>query len=106
MFYMTIYILAERVTIFCTLLSIVIIYGADKLTADRVFVIVPFLIIASNITSTMFIREFAEIGEMLVSLRRIQTFLISDENQSQKFDKQQKEENCGEIHTVKYIYSY
>lgn len=77
--YMTFMLFTTRMALFCTMLSTVLLYGADNITASRVFVASAYFNILSLIMSQMFVRSFVEIAEALVAIKRLQRFLEYDE---------------------------
>lgn len=85
--YMTFTLFTTRMAVFCTLVAIVLLQGSDKITADRVFVIMSYFTIVSLTMNQMFIRGIAEIAEARVSLKRMQTFLLLEEKQTKSIDE-------------------
>lgn len=85
--YMSFMLLTTRMAIFCTMVSIALLYGADKLTADRVFVIASYFSIVAHTMSQMFVRGVAEIAEALVAFKRLQAFLQLDEKKVESIEK-------------------
>lgn len=77
--YMTFMLFTTRMAMFCTILAIVLLYGSDQLTSDKIFVISVYFAMVSHTMSQMFVRGVAEIAEALVSFRRLQSFLVLDE---------------------------
>lgn len=77
--YMTFLLFTTRMALFCTMLSIVLLYGSEQLTAAKVFVIAAYFNIVSQTMSQMFVRGVAEIAEALVAFRRLQNFLEYEE---------------------------
>lgn len=77
--YMTFLLFTTRMALFCTMLSIVLLYGSDQLTAAKVFVISAYFNIVSQTMSQMFVRGVAEIAETMVAFRRLQNFLEYEE---------------------------
>lgn len=78
--YMTLAMFTTRMALFCSLLSIILLYGeGDNITAAKVFVISSYFSIISQTLSQMFVRGIAEIAEGLVAVNRIQEFLESEE---------------------------
>lgn len=77
--YMTFLLFTTRMALFCTMLSIVLLYGSDQLTAAKVFVISAYFNIVSHTMSQMFVRGVAEIAEAMVAFRRLQNFLEYEE---------------------------
>lgn len=77
--YMTFAMFTTRIALFCSLLSIIVLYGEKDITAAKVFVISSYFSVIAQTLSQMFVRGIAEIAEGLVALRRIQEFLESEE---------------------------
>ncbi|XP_055302579.1 ATP-binding cassette sub-family C member 4-like isoform X2 [Sitodiplosis mosellana] len=81
--YMTFMLFTTRMAIFCTMLSISLIQGSDKITASKIFVISSYYAIIAQTMSQMFVRGVAEIAEVLVALKRLQNFLELDEKKTE-----------------------
>ncbi|XP_075236428.1 ATP-binding cassette sub-family C member 4-like [Lycorma delicatula] len=79
--FMTFNVTTTRISLVATLLAIIL--SGDHLTADRVFVITAYLGTLTQTFSGAFVRGFAEISECIVSIQRLQTFLMRDEYKSQ-----------------------
>lgn len=79
--YMTFMLFTTRMAIFCTMLTIALLYGSDKITASKVFVISSYYGIIAHTMSQMFVRGVAEIAEALVAFKRLQNFLTLEEKQ-------------------------
>lgn len=77
--YMTFVLFTTRIAVFCTMLAIVILYGAHEITADKVFVMSLYYTIIALTMNQFFVRGIAEIAEVLVALRRLQHFLELEE---------------------------
>lgn len=77
--YMTFAMFTTRITLFCSLLSIILLYDTKNITAARVFVLSSYFSVIAQTLSQMFVRGIAEIAEGLVAVRRIQCFLESEE---------------------------
>lgn len=77
--YMTLAMFTTRMALFCSLLSIILLYGEGDITAAKVFVISSYFAIIAQTLSQMFVRGIAEIAEGLVAVSRIQEFLESEE---------------------------
>lgn len=84
--YMTFMLFTTRAAVFCTMLAIVLLYGSDQITADKVFVISSYFSIIAMTMSQLFVRGVAEIAEALVALKRLQNFLELDEKQTKQID--------------------
>lgn len=70
--------------VFCTMLAIALLYGADNITADKVFVISSYFTTISFTMSQLFVRGVAEIAECLVAIKRLQNFLLLEEKQTKQ----------------------
>lgn len=77
--YMTFAMFTTRMALFCTLLSIFLLYGEENITAAKVFVVSSYFSVVAQTMSQMFVRGVAEIAEGLVAFERIQEFLESEE---------------------------
>lgn len=77
--YMTFMLFTTRMAIFCTMLSMALLYGSDQITAAKVFVISSYFGIIAHTMSQMFVRGVAEIAEVLVAFKRLQNFLLLEE---------------------------
>lgn len=77
--YMTFAMFTTRMALFCTLLSLWLLYGRDNITAAKVFVVSSYFTVVAQTMSQMFVRGIAEIAEGLVAFRRLQTFLEQEE---------------------------
>lgn len=77
--YMTFALFTTRIALFCALLSIILLYGEENITAAKVFVVSSYFSVIAQTMSQMFVRGIAEIAEGLVAVDRIQCFLESEE---------------------------
>lgn len=77
--FMSLLLFTTRMAVFCTMLSIVMFYGAHEITASKVFVISSYFAILSLSMSQSFVRGVAEVSEALVAFKRLQAFLLLDE---------------------------
>lgn len=98
--YMTFALFTTRMAIFCTMLSICVLYGSENITSTKVnfllhtlahivtsihfflaqiFVISAYFHLIASTLSQMFVRGVAELSEAYVSVKRLQSFLESDE---------------------------
>lgn len=77
--YMTFMLFTTRMALFCTMLSIALLYGAGNITSAKIFVISAYFNIIAHTMSQMFVRGVAEIAEALVAFKRLQRFLEYDE---------------------------
>lgn len=77
--FMTFQITTTRIAMFGTLTALVL-FG-DKLSADKVFVFQSYFTALAFSMSMQFVRGVAEIAETLVSIKRLEEFLILEEFQ-------------------------
>ncbi|CAH0390818.1 unnamed protein product [Bemisia tabaci] len=77
--YMTFNIFTTRAAMFATLVSFVLMGGTPS--ADVIFVVASYYSIIAQTMTGMFVRGYAEISEFLVSIRRLQKFLLLEEYQ-------------------------
>lgn len=77
--YMTFMLFTTRMALFCTILSIALMYGQENITAAKIFVISAYFNIVAHTMSQMFVRGVAEIAEALVAFKRLQKFLEFEE---------------------------
>lgn len=91
--YMTFVLFTTRMAIFCTMLSIALLYGSNEITAAKVFVITSYFNIIAISMSQLFVRGIAEIAEVLVAFRRLQNFLELDEKQTKALGESKNGEN-------------
>ncbi|CAG9859551.1 unnamed protein product [Phyllotreta striolata] len=75
--FMTFNLFTTRIALFATLLTMVL--TDQEITATKVFVFMSYFNVLSQSMSAMFVRGFSEIAELLVAIRRVQGFLVSDE---------------------------
>lgn len=88
-FHMTSMLFTTRMALFCTMLTILLIYGPEQITAARVFAISSYFTITSHLMSQRFSRAIAEVAELSVALRRLQNFLNLEEKKSEETAKVQ-----------------
>lgn len=93
--YMTFMLFTTRMAMFCTMLSIVLLYGSDQLTSDKIFVISVYFAMVAHTMSQMFVRGVAEIAEASVSFRRLQSFLEMDEKKNEAISGHTTNGYCG-----------
>lgn len=77
--YYTFAMFTTRIALFCSLMSIILLYGEEQITAAKVFVVSSYFAVIAQTLSQMFVRGIAEIAEGLVAVERIQSFLESEE---------------------------
>lgn len=81
--YMTFMLFTTRMALFCTMLSIALMYGNENIRASQIFVISAYFNIVAHTMSQMFVRGVAEIAETLVAFKRLQRFLEYDEKKEE-----------------------
>lgn len=81
--YMTFMLFTTRMALFCTMLSIALMYGEENIRASKIFVISAYFNIVAHTMSQMFVRGVAEIAEALVAFKRLQCFLEYDEKKEE-----------------------
>lgn len=86
--YMTFAMFTTRMALFCTLLSICLLYGEENITAAKVFVVSSYFSVVAQTMSQMFVRGVAEIAEGLVAFSRIQEFLENEEKMMDRINEQ------------------
>lgn len=91
--YMTFMLFTTRIAIFCTMLSIALLYGSDQITASKVFCMSSYFGVIANTMSQMFVRGVAEIAEVLVAFKRLQNFLSLEEKQTKYIGSEQNGQN-------------
>ena len=84
--FMTFQITTIRIAMFSTLVALVL-FG-DKLSADKVFVFQSYFTALAFSMSMQFVRGVAEIAETLVSIKRIEEFLMLEEFQESTSQEQ------------------
>lgn len=77
--FMTFMLFTTRMALFCTMLSIVLLYGKENLTVSTVFVMSALFGAISHSMSQTFVRGIAEISEALVAFKRLQKFMEYEE---------------------------
>lgn len=82
--YMTFSVFTTRMALYCTILSIVLMYGREAITVSKIFMISYMFTSISLSMCQSFVRGVAEALEVLVAMKRIQTFLQYEENESGK----------------------
>lgn len=82
-FHMTFLLFTTRMAIFCTLLTIVQLYGAEQITIAKTFVITSYFGVVAHMMSQRFTRGISECAEVLVALKRLESLLYLDEKKTQ-----------------------
>ncbi|XP_031636272.1 multidrug resistance-associated protein 4-like [Contarinia nasturtii] len=82
--YMTFNLFTTRAAVFCTMLAIVLLYGSNEITADKVFVVSSYFSIIAMTMSQLFVRGVAEIAECFVAIKRLENFLTLDEKSTKQ----------------------
>ncbi|XP_068086381.1 ATP-binding cassette subfamily C member 4-like [Anabrus simplex] len=75
--FMTFGLCTTRIALFCTLITMVM--SGQELAVDKIFVVQSYFNILSQTMSMMFVRGVAEIAEALVSVKRLQDFMLREE---------------------------
>lgn len=83
--YMTFAMFTTRIALFCSLLSIMLLYGEEHITAAKVFLVSSYFSVIAQTMSQMFVRGIAEIAEGFVAVERIECFLESEEKLQNTF---------------------
>lgn len=86
--YMTFAMFTTRMALFCSMLSICLLYGEENITAAKVFVVSSYFSVVAQTMSQMFVRGVAEIAEGLVAFDRIQEFLENEEKMLDRIEEQ------------------
>lgn len=77
--HMTFMLFPARLALFCAMLATAIIFGPQQITADRIFTLSSYYSMLAMLMNQQFIRGWAEVCEVSVSLKRLQSFLELDE---------------------------
>lgn len=77
--YMTFNVFTTRMALFCTVLSVFLMYGREKIMVSQIFMISYLFTAISHSMCQLFVRGVAEMGEALVSFKRLQMFLEYEE---------------------------
>lgn len=77
--YMTFNLFTTRMALFCTVLSVVLLYGRENISVAKVFMVSYLFTAISQAMSQTFVRGFAEMAETLVAFKRLQMFLEYEE---------------------------
>lgn len=75
--YMTFNLFTTRAALFCTLLTLALM--KEEITASRVFVFMSYYNILAQTMSSMFVRGISEVAEVLVAIKRLQSFMTNEE---------------------------
>lgn len=107
---MILLLFTPRCALFCTMLGIAFIDGPEFITAARIFAISSFLQMTSVLMSQRFSRSIGETAEVLIALKRLESFLTMDEkpvNNSIKCDNQNEHTSDeGNISKVLFLIFY
>lgn len=79
--YMTFTLFTTRMALFCTILSILLMYGRENIMVSKIFMISYLFSAISHAMCQTFVRGIAEMGEALVSFKRLQMFLEYEEKE-------------------------
>lgn len=77
--YMTFNLFTTRMALFCTVLSIIMFYGRENILVSKIFMISFMFNAISHAMCQTFVRGIAEMGEVMVSFKRLQMFLEYEE---------------------------
>lgn len=78
--YMSFSVFTTRMALYCTILSIILMYGRESIAVSKIFMISYMFSAISLAMCQSFVRGIAEVSELLVSIKRVQMFLQYDEN--------------------------
>lgn len=90
-FHMVFILFTTRMALFCTMLTIIELYGSDHITAAKIFVIASYFSVISHMMSQRFSRGISECAEVMVALKRLETFLYLDEKKTKANDGRRRE---------------
>lgn len=90
-FHMTFMFFTSRTALFCTMLTMIALYGPEEITAAKVFVASSYFGIISHLMSQRFSRSVAECAEVLVSLKRLEDFLYLEEKKIMRVNEHENE---------------
>lgn len=79
--FLTFMLFTTRMALFCTMLSLILLYGEENITAAKVFVISVYFNSIAYV-SHIFVRGLVENFECLVAIKRLQHFLLSEEKKT------------------------
>lgn len=88
-FHMTFLLFTTRMALFCTMVTIVLIYGPEQITASQIFVITSYFSVIAHMMSQRFTRGVSECAEVLVALKRLEQFLYLNEKETLTHEKDQ-----------------
>lgn len=103
--YMTFMLFTTRMAIFCTMLSMVLLYGRENISAAKIFTISAYFNVISIVMSQMFVRGLSEVAEGLIAFKRLQEFL-SVEEKSVAAIKDRNAGSCDSIAEEVFIHSF
>lgn len=78
-FNLTLSLVFNRIPLFCTILSFVLLYGSENLTVSKMFMTMYIINGISFLMCHIFVRGVSEMGEILIALKRLQVFLEYEE---------------------------
>lgn len=81
--YMTFNLFTTRMALFCTILSVFLLYGRENMTVAKMFKLSYIFAAISQAMCQSFVRGVAELGESLVAFKRLQMFLEYEEKNEQ-----------------------
>ncbi|XP_072762870.1 ATP-binding cassette sub-family C member 4 [Anoplolepis gracilipes] len=98
--YMTFNLFTTRMALYCTLITMLMFH--NEITADKIFVVLSYFNILAQTMTGMFVRGFAELAECMVAIRRLQSFLLFDEFQSNNISKASSDNLCSDYKQTAY----
>ena len=94
--HMTMYLFTNRLALFCSVLSIILLYGRVNLTVSKIFVISNLFSMISYVMGHEFTKSITEVGQSLIAFKRLQAFLQYEEI-SELHDENYHETTSGDI---------
>ncbi|XP_055306876.1 ATP-binding cassette sub-family C member 4-like [Sitodiplosis mosellana] len=92
-FHMVFILFTTRMALFCTMLTIILLYGTDHITAAKIFVITSYFGVIAHMMSQRFTRGITECAEVMVALERLETFMYLDEKKTEANDDKKTQKN-------------
>lgn len=95
--FMTFMLFTTRMALFCTVLSIFLMYGRENFSVSKIFMVTYLINSISHAMCQAFCRSIAEMGESFVAFKRLEMFLAYEEkdenskNNSELIDADQLE---------------
>lgn len=82
--YMSFSVFTTRMALYCTILSIILMYGRESIAVSKIFMISYMFSAISLAMCQSFVRGVAEVSELLIAIKRVQLFLQYDENETNR----------------------